>query len=526
MPFVYHCKLNHLKLSSHKRKEQFISTVCNILYDDYPNCQSIRIDAENGIRTYLNLQQRIQDRESQQTQQQHMPTVTTAAAPPSQFAVTPSQYQTPFNPQAYMMQAYEQQFQNQSKTTSTHPYPPAHPPATSPKSSAAKRKSTTAKKSPPKAATPSKRPVPTVFSPRPPLDAAKLLPSKQSSPLATQNQANSATLTARLVPSVRSPKSSSKKHKSSSRSTSPPKPKKVKVKPEPRNDDDTSLSITPRQQLAAASHHDFTPQDPREHTLTAELLAMGFTDRSEILWSVRKLARTCPLTEVTCENVMLDIITNREEMDEARKMDDARMLSERTRKQESKRRRTIIAQNQAEERKKATWSEWLSRSDMYARSWLLANAGVKESLEQHVQSNLQIKETLMEMLDLEKKSRKWYGQALPRAYFRGALAQQISSKVENHFNVEQVLGILKGEVSVLKEAMFTLSVQQGGVPKLFVDALDSPTMVSGDDSEQVDEEIVVVRVEGGFGPERMLSTPELLCKQPVVHHTPDVIEIE
>ncbi|GAX12623.1 hypothetical protein FisN_13Lh089 [Fistulifera solaris] len=531
MPFVYECKLNiPLKLSFHKRKEQFITTVCSILYDDFPNCQSIRSHAESGIRTYLNVQERIQARVLQQGQQHHTTAVATAAntantaAASAQVALPPSQFPTPPNPQAYMIQAYAQQLQNQLQTTNTCPCPCT--PAMSPKSSVANKKSSTAKKLPPKPATPSKRPIPAVLSPRPFIDTVRFLPSNPSSPAAGQNQAHTANLTANSVHAVRSPTPSSKKEKSSSRPRSPPKSKKVKVKTEPRNDDDGSSSITPQQQSAAASHHDSTPQNPREHMLTAELLAMGFTDRSEILWSIRKLSRSFPLAEVTCENVMLDIISNREETDEARKMDEARMLSERTRKQESKRLRLIIAQNQYEERKKATWSEWLSRSDMYARSWLLTNAGVKESLEQRVHRNMQVKEALMEILDLEKKSRKWYGQALPRAYFRGTLAQQISSKVENHSTAEQVLGFLKSEIVMLKEAMFTLSVQQGGVPKLFVDALDSPTLVSGDDSDKVDEEIVVVRVEGGFGPDKGLSTPKLLCKQQVVPHTPDVIEIE
>ncbi len=528
MEFVYDCKINksQLKLSFHKRKEQYIATICTILYDDFPSCQSIRSDAEDGIRTYLIQREQMQDRVVQQTQQQPNPTVATTAADvaaaSAQVALPPSQNPTPPNRHAYMMQAYAQQIQNRLKSTNTRPCPPT----TSPNPSVAKKKSPTAKKSPPKPATPSKRPIPAVFSPRPSIDAVRFLPSNASSPVTTQKQAHTVTMTAHPFPVVRSPTSSSKKKKSSSRSRSPPKPKKVKVKSEPRNDDDGSVSATPQQQAAVASQHDSTPQNPREHMLTAELMAMGFTDRSEILWSVRKLARSCPLPEVTCENVMLDIISNREETEEARKMDEARMLSERTRKQESKRLRLIIAQNQHEERKKATWSEWSSRSDMYARSWLLANAGVKASLEPRVQRNMQVKEALMELLDLEKKSRKWYGQALPRAYFRGTLAQQISSKVENDSTVEQVLEFFKTETSTLKEAMFTLSVQQGGVPKLFVDALDSPTMVSGDDCEQGDDEIVVVRVEGGLCSEKGLLTPKLLCKQQVVQHTPDVIEIE
>ena len=163
---------------------------------------------------------------------------------------------------------------------------------------------------------------------------------------------------------------------------------------------------------------------------------------------------------------------------------------------------------------------------MYKSSWLLANAGVREALDQRVQSNSQIKETLMELLDLEKKSRKWYGQTLPRAYFRGTLAQRFAAGIERDSSVEQIVEMLKSEILALKEAMFTLSVQQGGVPKLFVDALDSPTMVSGDDEEAVDEEIVVVRVDGGLSPEKRLSTPKSLRRQQEVQRTPDVIEIE
>jgi hypothetical protein len=74
--------------------------------------------------------------------------------------------------------------------------------------------------------------------------------------------------------------------------------------------------------------YDVTPRDPDERMALGQLQQMGFSDNREMLASYRQLREKNNGKAPDVNDVMLDLIHQREESEEARKMDGARMLSE------------------------------------------------------------------------------------------------------------------------------------------------------------------------------------------------------
>ena len=249
------------------------------------------------------------------------------------------------------------------------------------------------------------------------------------------------------------------------------------------------------------------PRTDTERRLLAQLLQMGFPDQAEILSSIRKLASdndndtssSNNNNTITADVVMVDIISQREEAEEAKKMDVARKLSEQSRKAEAKQLRNVVAEENNRKRRDASWSEWMKPSKenakiMYPDSWILQET--REALEDIVQKNVSAKDLLLELLELEKKAHKWYKGNLPRSYFRATVSKQLITAATSSSSFSSILACLlkalRKQIQVLQQHMFQLSSQQGGVPRLFLDAQQEDTEEQQHDSQ---DEVVLIGVD-------------------------------
>lgn len=246
--------------------------------------------------------------------------------------------------------------------------------------------------------------------------------------------------------------------------------------------------------------YDETPQNDRETEMLGEVLEMGFTDKREILTSIRKLG----MSAKSSESVMIDIITAREEAAEARKMDEARLLSEQSRKEESRRRRLIIASQLQKEIQTSSIDVWTSKASMFRGSVVLGGS-ITSTLNGLISKSESLKNVLLSLLNLEKKARKFY-QSLPAAYFA-----QLSKRLERIEGsddelVQTLESHIKSEIEAIEVGMYTLSEQQGGVPRIFVEAHDRESIckkaarelqlnAKSDGSDEDDEvEVVLVQI--------------------------------
>jgi len=163
-------------------------------------------------------------------------------------------------------------------------------------------------------------------------------------------------------------------------------------------------------------------------------------------------------------------------------------------------------------------------------------------------ANMRIKCRLLELLDLEKKAFKWYGPDLPRTYFCTHLIERLVDGGEI-LPDSMLLVIMEEEVKKLEQQMFTLSEQQGGVPRLFLDfhvaagaSIRTPTghhrreqNVENDADDDV--EVLFVKVNqmssskdnatpvGGSRKKMKLCSSPVVVAPPVGAPSPEVIEI-
>lgn len=249
------------------------------------------------------------------------------------------------------------------------------------------------------------------------------------------------------------------------------------------------------------SEHSTAPQAPLEKQLEEmflpSLTEMGFTDRDEIIASICRLVvkensdhcevetagiASCAETEVeqplprppviSLDDIMCDILRQRDEVEESHRMDQARALSEETRHAEAKRQRLLQQNLLRQKQRQASWSEWLKENDLFPHSWILHREELRTRVESWlmVDENRHIKETMISLLELEKKASKWYQNGLARCYFQHhtteRLLQQASLPTVLHETLES-------EIHIISNAMFSLSEQKEGVPRLFLDAFDN-----------------------------------------------------
>lgn len=236
--------------------------------------------------------------------------------------------------------------------------------------------------------------------------------------------------------------------------------------------------------LPAHNEHDaLIPRDNREWSLMHQLQSMGFTDKNEIFGGIRatQLAYgSSAITEHT-DAAMMWIIQQREDADEARKVDEIRISSE-----------TLIEQTDA---KKDNMLQSASTQDIFGtnskKSLFFPNSILLES--QVIQQIFRFlieksnppqnaKQEILNYLKLEKNAHKWYGAVTPYCYFRHCVRVGIEKWNDQMPSVDECpLTFQESCAAKLKElrlklehAMFTLSEQVtgglGNEPKLFVDA--------------------------------------------------------
>jgi hypothetical protein len=216
------------------------------------------------------------------------------------------------------------------------------------------------------------------------------------------------------------------------------------------------------------SDHSSDPNQPKNATefrIMSELAQMGFTDRQEMINGIRQSKKT------TADEVMLFIVTQREEADEARKEDEVRLLSEEQKREQ-------------EQLKKAHRMEKLAGAKtgkdlrvIFDKSWVLGALLLDDGSSSIVDDALmkQRRTEFLGLLSLEEQSAKWY-HGLPSYYF-----QNLCNRLKNDHG--GTIDWLPVECERLKRGLTQLKEQVGGRPKLFVEAFDEAT--GGTDQEVI-----------------------------------------
>lgn len=283
--------------------------------------------------------------------------------------------------------------------------------------------------------------------------------------------------------------------------------------------------------------YDTTPQTPHEEYIVKTMRdEMNFQDSQEILFSYRKLVRkqqdsaslkstkpgpqtsTLVTSKPTVDEVMMEIINQREEADEAKKMDQARVLSELSRKEEAKRRRDIIQEEFQKSMELCTdITALMDPNDkrLFSSSWILQDPILNQKCQLYIIKNTPptsspsddgtttvapLKLQFLELLQLEKNSGKWYGQILPKSYFQHFVIERLKKTMTTTATTpqksnrtrkyndddidstaimmiqENLLKQIRSEITTLQTNIYDLSKQVGGVPKIFRDAHDRYTL--------------------------------------------------
>lgn len=271
------------------------------------------------------------------------------------------------------------------------------------------------------------------------------------------------------VTAHRTPPSSSMPSSSTSKSS-------TKVKQEARQQTPLPAAAAP------PPSNPIQPSTPQEAMLFDELRQMGFTDVHELLAAIRHFttpsddtsdnnaAAAAAPTLVNSEQVMMWIISQREEAEEAKKMDEARLRSESLRKEQAE-----LQKRAAQERLDA--AGLLELKELFLGSWILQDS--KLPLDTWVTT---IKNSLVELLNLEKQAIKFYGVKLPRGYF-----DQLCVRLEECSNQCKIKMEMKNECEILQAALYRLSEQQGGVPRIFL-----TTAANLDNHDSSDDDIVII----------------------------------
>jgi hypothetical protein len=212
-------------------------------------------------------------------------------------------------------------------------------------------------------------------------------------------------------------------------------PQRKRVKCEPKSEIGASYETQPRNSLEA--------------NLMMQLCQIGFSNKREVLSCIRRIASNSTDDPPNIDSVMITLVTQREEADEAHKIDKARLLSEQSRKAEARRCRLEIQQQEDERMLNCNLSVLSSNPAMFPQSWILKSRAYNQIL-LATQSDQKTKGVLLELLKLEKRARTWYNYTLPKAYFGIVVPQRL-------LQASSLTNQLRTEVATLKAAMFKLS---------------------------------------------------------------------
>jgi hypothetical protein len=234
------------------------------------------------------------------------------------------------------------------------------------------------------------------------------------------------------------------------------------------------------------------PATPQEQAMINQLQQCGFESRDEILAALRHIISSNAYLgfDQIIENAITYVIGQREEAEEARKMDVARMESEFTILQEREQQKDskMPSDYSIKDLLGGDGDTW-THSVAFPHSDLLKCFNIRTffgSLFQIDAVERKCRTQVVELLNLELKARKWYGEKLPVAYFRFGLRDRLlndwmNKKVQSTFTSgerDKAFQSIVMETNALKEAMYRLENQIPGdfganVQKLFVDARKS-----------------------------------------------------
>jgi hypothetical protein len=259
--------------------------------------------------------------------------------------------------------------------------------------------------------------------------------------------------------------------------------KQVKIKQEKREPN----------QMAQAD----TPQTPFESHIVNSLRQMGCTDVQEIMSSLRYVQRQNPTIggDSLVDTTLMHIVQQREERDEAKKMDEARIQSEQI---------LLVERTDKPQDIAYTNDEMLgfggSKSIQFPKSHLLQSQKVKILFHTIVRMNGD-DGIIRELLEIENKANKFYGDKLPEPFFRHILCNKIERWHDDSLGQKTVLsddGLsdlidkMKKEFHVIQNSIYSLSEQDETlqVPRLFISARAN-AIAKGLISHQPDDVIMI-----------------------------------
>ena len=199
---------------------------------------------------------------------------------------------------------------------------------------------------------------------------------------------------------------------------------------------------------------DSLPKNPMEAHLLSQLSQMGFL-RQEILDGIRESENVTP----NADEIMLLLIERREEAEEARREDAVRLLSEDQKQVEISRREltlqdTLASANTGEDLKVIFPDSWVL-------TVLMSSSTSNQRLVSTIMNKSRNRSEFVEFLQLEKKSRQWYGWVMPSDYFR-----KIGTRLKNEIKIDW----LAIEREKLRSGLYELKEQEKGEPKIFLNA--------------------------------------------------------
>ena len=162
-----------------------------------------------------------------------------------------------------------------------------------------------------------------------------------------------------------------------------------------------------------------------EQQILADLKLMGFPDDTECMAAIERVKQN-PDATLTADVAMMDIITQREEAEEARKMDQARLASEQDRRDEPQRLRDLRKQDDKEKVLRATFDALKNPSSaedkklMFGSSWLLRYEECSTVLKDIANNatHRDAKRALIPFLNQEKDANRWFSaDDLPKSWF-------------------------------------------------------------------------------------------------------------
>ena len=270
---------------------------------------------------------------------------------------------------------------------------------------------------------------------------------------------------------------------------------------------------------------DDRPRDMREMSLLGQLRTMGFNDQREMLAGLRHVmkdgAGSFLDSGTILENSMMWIISQREETEEARKMDAVRIMAENEQLEEERRRKeaerrledapiedlvgaaaagaAAAAEGQdngaaaAGAAQAATPSKHKAGRSKYFHFSILLHSPLVRSVFLSIACP-EAKKELVRLLRLEQKANQWYGSVLPWAYFTYVATSRIEKWANDKTGgssrcdadaakgekggeeAQDITSLIRNEANILERALFALSEQHNNglqnVPKIFIEARD------------------------------------------------------